>query len=528
MDSKNPEYPLVHLADFEPVPADILAVFPIGLVRRNMVIPVAKRGDRLIAVVPKTQGIVKPEGLRLVAGCPVDLAIAPLDEVIAFIDKYYPETTDTKKESVLFQTKESDPQVSEAAPNAEPGVVDEDVGIAAFTPRDPDTPDAKNLTPILQSVIEEAVRQRAREVLIEQEGEQIRFRLRIKGVLLSDGPWRKWTQNEYVEMIYAARALDTPTTLGQMKWTEFRRLVTVGSERYNVLFKLTETTDLSILSLHLHLSIDKTLSPTEWGMDSVQSKLFDSLVSQTHGLLLFCGMDEDSIGHFMRHCVRLKATHERHVIVVEKSMTERIPGTNQLVARGDDRVFGDLVKMNLRHLPDLLMVDPLSQKDHLESTMKYALNGSRIFGRFFSWDAADALSQMISMGLDPHLIRYAITGLVTQRTLRMNCSHCQKKDDIRRDQTKEMGIPIEMVPPYYYRGIGCATCHQTGFDKEIDIFEVIVMTDELRKCISSDVHSDKIRAAIKTEGMVTLRQTAIRKAIDGQVSLAEVIRTTLK
>ena len=89
MDKDLSNVPLVHIRDFEPIPPEVLAMLPEGLVKKSMIIPLASRAGRLLAAVPKATGVVKPEGLKMVAGCPVDLVLAPVEEIIAFIKDHY-------------------------------------------------------------------------------------------------------------------------------------------------------------------------------------------------------------------------------------------------------------------------------------------------------------------------------------------------------------------------------------------------------------------------------------------------------
>ncbi len=553
-------YPLVHLSDFEPIPEDVLAIFPVSLVRRSLVVPVARRGDRVIAVVPKTEGIVKPEGLRLVAGGPVDLAIAPTDEIIAFIKSHYPETKESSGPSSLYPSEagpsEKTPpdeeikgdeerpeteEMKEALPGHD-GPVDIQEGMAEENepeekeePEFIEVPDDQTPTPqetlipdILRRLLEEAARYGAREILVEQKGENFRLRQRIKGVLLAQGPWHKWSPSEFLEIIHATRSLGTPYSESGIKWTEIRRQISIKNEKFNVLFKLSETLDLNVLSIHIQPGTEKLFSPADWGMDTAQTGLFESLLALDRGLILFCGLDQDNIGRTLRQCVRKQATADKHLIMVEVNLEEWIPDVDHYSAKGDEKLFGELLKINLRHLPDLLVVDPLVKKEDVELCMKFGLDGSKIFGRFFCQDSAESLARLISMGVDLHLIRYSIAGFVSQRTLKMNCPHCQIKDGVRRDQTKDIGIPVEMIPPFFYKGRGCDSCHQTGFDREVDIFEVVIMNDELKKQVTPDFRAEKFRSVIKSEGMSTLRHIALRKAIDGQTSLSEVVRATLK
>jgi general secretion pathway protein E len=141
-------------------------------------------------------------------------------------------------------------------------------------------------------------------------------------------------------------------------------------------------------------------------------------------------------------------------------------------------------------------------------------------------DAADALAQVVSMQVEPYLIGSALLGVVAQRTLRLNCPRCQEKDAVDREQVKELGIPEAMQPAAFFRGRGCEACLGTGFDRETSIFEVLEVNEEARARLSRDARADTLRSLLRSNGMMTLRQIAIHKAINGQTSLAEVLRTT--
>jgi type II secretory ATPase GspE/PulE/Tfp pilus assembly ATPase PilB-like protein len=141
-------------------------------------------------------------------------------------------------------------------------------------------------------------------------------------------------------------------------------------------------------------------------------------------------------------------------------------------------------------------------------------------------DAADALLQILGMGAEPYMVGAALMGIVAQRTLRLNCQKCQGKDVVSRDRLKELGIPVGMQPSAFFHGTGCDNCLKTGFDRETSIFEVFDMNDEFRVRLTPSMKSEAFRSAMKTSGLMTLRQVALHKAINGQTSLSEVFRIT--
>jgi type II secretory ATPase GspE/PulE/Tfp pilus assembly ATPase PilB-like protein len=142
-------------------------------------------------------------------------------------------------------------------------------------------------------------------------------------------------------------------------------------------------------------------------------------------------------------------------------------------------------------------------------------------------DASEALTRLLGMGIEPYLVGAALGGSVAQRMLRLVCPGCQERESVSRDRLKDLGVSVAMQPAAFFHGKGCDVCLQTGFDRESTIFEVLEVTDDLRGRLGKDIKAETIRASIKSGGMMTLRQVALHKAINGQTSLAEVLRVTL-
>ncbi|MCB4756826.1 MAG: Flp pilus assembly complex ATPase component TadA [Elusimicrobia bacterium] len=512
MDQSDAQPSAVHLKDFEPVPPDILSIFPEGLIRKHMIVPLTMKEGHLIAAVPRTEGIVKPEGLKFFTGCPVDFVLAPIDEIIEFIKTHY--------------AKEAPPP----APAPVAGAPQEPA--PAVLPRTdvPPLSEMENpgLSSILLRLLSEAITQRASEIVMDREGETYRMRWRIRGVLVGPHPQKEGGQKECENLIDTVRGMSEPIVVSDMRWLEVKKEIRAPAGRFYTLFSLTETPMTTLLTIKLSPQVEKLFSPSAWGMDPPQAKLLEDFLASQQGLVLFCGTAEDDLTRTIHSCTRKLATSERHVLAVESEIEEGISGVPQFVSHGDAALFSKLLQTAFEHGPDVLVVSPLVGKDDIVFCLQKAARGPLVLGRSFARDTADALIQILNMGIEPYLLSSTLLGVVAQRKLRLNCPHCQDKESVTRERAKEIGIPAEIQPPYFYRGQGCDRCQGTGYDRETEIFEVLELTDDLKNAFVHGLNIETLRTTLRNKGIRTLRQIANHKAISGQTSLAEVVRVTPK
>lgn len=551
------DLPLIHLKDFEPVSTECLQSLPEGLVRRQLIIPISHQGGRLLAAVPRLEGIVKPEGLQLIAHCPVDLVLAPIDEIIAFIREHYdhlpsapapaapppvpvvtaPSGSDEEDLMESGRVREPEEEAEEEPPTSNPSPVPELTIIrpefpAVEPPPEPVLPpkavvvdDIPECPAPLRRLLSEAAANRAREILLEREGSRLRLRQRIRGVLVTDLR-EKLTPTECDEVFRYVTETGDAQAEGGVRWAEMQLETALQGQPFGCQFTLSETKAFAMLTIRLVPIHERAFDPVAWGMGPHQARTLDGFLARRQGMILFCGFEGDDVSGTTQSCLRQLVTPERHVIAVHGRRDERLPGVEQLVSFGDRDLFSRHLLVAFRHSPDVVLANPLERRDHFEMCLNEALRGRLILGGSHAADAADAVVQIFTMGVEPYLLGSALLGVVAQRTLRLNCQRCQDKDIVDRDHVKDLGIPTAIQPSAFFRGRGCDVCLGTGFDRETSIFEVLEFNEEVRTQIQRDLRAENIRALLRSNGMMTLRQIAVHKAINGQTSLSEVFRAT--
>jgi type II secretory ATPase GspE/PulE/Tfp pilus assembly ATPase PilB-like protein len=313
-----------------------------------------------------------------------------------------------------------------------------------------------------------------------------------------------------------------------VQWSELRVPVSVGDDGYDCIFNLSETPGLLLLTIKVDRHQEQRYDLIGWGLDPLQAKSLEELFSRQQGVILFCGAEQDGALGTLNACVRKLATPTKHVICVDSHIDSWIQDADQFIAKGDAQLFLTYLQTALSHSPDILKVRPMDSKPVWEMCLRESLRGPLVLGGAYARDAAEALSAVIRFGVDPSLVTSGLLAVVAQRKLRLNCQHCQQKETVQRERLREIGISADMQPTAFYYSTGCEHCRKTGFGNETTIYEIIVINDDIKAALHRDPSPDKIRLAVKTSGMLTLRQVAIHKAVAGQTSLAEVIRVSPK
>lgn len=375
----------------------------------------------------------------------------------------------------------------------------------------------------LEKILSNAALNRATQILIERETTRVRVRQRIRGVLITD--MRAGLTQPDVSEIFAFvwRSGEQKIEEG-LKWAALQTDLRLNSSDHNCRFLLSETKSFGLITVHLTPSAEKPFNLAAWGMGPNQATLLESFLGRSRGVVLFCGTDTDELFPTIQSVSKQLATPERHVIAVGAQPQAWFSGVEQLVSNNDPDVFSKLLKVAFRHAPDLVVAHPVEKKEHVDICLSEAVRGRLVFARVYASDISDGLLQLLGMGVEPYLIGAGLLGVVAQRTLRLNCQKCQDKDSVSRDRLKELNVPIGMQPTSFYAGKGCDACYKTGFDRETSIFEVIENTEDLRNKLHRDMKSEAMRGLMKSGGLMTLRQVALHKAINGQTSLTEVLR----
>jgi type II secretory ATPase GspE/PulE/Tfp pilus assembly ATPase PilB-like protein len=226
-------------------------------------------------------------------------------------------------------------------------------------------------------------------------------------------------------------------------------------------------------------------------------------------------------------CISKINTIQRNIMTLEDPVEYFLPSIRQTQVDPDTGLtFARGLRAILRQDPDVIMVGEIRDGETAEISVRSALTGHLVLTTLHTNDAAGALPRLIDMKVEPFLLSSAVLGVVAQRLVRRVCEKCRKRTDPPAEALAEFGSLPKSAQ--FVTGKGCLACGQTGYRGRLGIFEVLVVTDEIRDLIATHASSEDISRAALRGGMLSMRDDALRKATEGLTTLEEVIRVTRK
>ena len=257
-----------------------------------------------------------------------------------------------------------------------------------------------------------------------------------------------------------------------------------------------------------------------------QQELFKSFIQQPHGILLVTGPTGSGKSTTLFAALNEINDTTRNINTVEDPVEYHLAGVNQLQVNPKIGVtFASGLRTLVRQDPDVIMVGEIRDQETAEIAVQAALTGHLVLSTLHTNDAPGALVRLQNMGVEPFLIASAVIGVVAQRLLRQVCPFCKEPHLVSAATAKSLGIPmVEGRPPIVARGRGCIKCNGRGMKGRTAVYEIMPMTDGLRDLILEGASGAHLKTQAVSDGMVTLRQSALRKVVDEITTPEEMLR----
>lgn len=231
-------------------------------------------------------------------------------------------------------------------------------------------------------------------------------------------------------------------------------------------------------------------------------------------------------------------TPDVKIITLEDPIEYKVEGINQSqIDSARDYTFASGLRSILRQDPDIVMVGEIRDLETAEVSIQAALTGHLLLSTIHTNDAAGAIPRFLSMGVEPHLLAPAVNAIMGQRLVRKLCKNCRQAKPLAQEMTAEVRKLLSSIPPTsgekavditgvtFYSAVGCDLCHGTGYKGRVGVYEVLIKDAEVEKAILEKTLSEyEIRAIAERQGMLTIAQDGLLKAIEGLTSVEEVKR----
>jgi general secretion pathway protein E len=270
------------------------------------------------------------------------------------------------------------------------------------------------------------------------------------------------------------------------------------------------------------------------GLFEAQLQLVDKLLARPHGMILVTGPTGSGKTTTLYAGLRALASPEVNVVTIEDPIEIVVDTFNQVAVQPKIGVgFAEALRHVLRQDPDVIMVGEVRDAETAEIALQAALTGHMVLATLHTIDAATADTRMLELGVDPFVLSSTLVGVVAQRLVRTVCPSCRVETFLTPDQMTLLGLDVHALraqgqdPALMVAfGEGCVQCRSTGLLGRTGVFETLEIDDKIRKLITSRSSAKEITKQARHDGLMTLREAAIKKLARGQTSFEEVLRVT--
>ncbi len=264
------------------------------------------------------------------------------------------------------------------------------------------------------------------------------------------------------------------------------------------------------------------------GFTPEEVKKYLSFISHSNGIILITGPTGSGKTTTLYSTLDKLSTEQINVMTIEDPIEMMQEELNQIAVRPETGLtFGTALRNIVRQDPDVIMVGEIRDYETVENAIHAALTGHLVFSTLHTNDAPSAIARLVDMGAEPFLVESTLIAVLAQRLVRKVCQGCAKTYTPTPRELAALNLS-ETDPSHlhFFKGEGCTKCRGTGYYGRIAIFEIMPVSDEIRKMIHTNAGSQDIQKQAIKEGMLTLRQSAIQKLISGVTTLEEVVRVT--
>lgn len=486
--------------------ADALTKIPASAVYQYNVLPYRYDGHTMMIVVSDPFDTTPSDSLRLIANCPVKMALSTKEDVEKAVKKYYGVGADAIEKMIDDDRYSVDDEFGTMT-KIDVNEMGEEASIVRF----------------VNQIIVEADRQGATDIHIEPQETELRIRYRIDGMLhkVDVPPQLNRLKAAIISRIKVMANLDIAEKRLPM---DGRIGIKISGQDIDIRVSTMPAAYGESISLRLLAKSGSFVKMADLGFNDRDFAVVDKIIHRPNGIFLVTGPTgsgkSTSLYSFLHEVNKIDV----RIMTAEDPIEYHMAGINQVQMQADiGMTFARALRAFLRQDPDIIMVGEIRDRETAEIAINASLTGHMVFSTLHTNDAAGAFPRLIDMGVEPFLIASAVAGVMGQRLCRRLCPNCMKE------------VPLDMK--YYtlnyapekntvFEPNGCDACSRTGYKGRRALFEVLEVDEDIEGAIVRRENATEIRNRSLAKGMKTLREDGWAKAFRGVTSVKEIMRVT--
>ena len=383
----------------------------------------------------------------------------------------------------------------------------------------------KHIINAVEYLLHYAYAQRASDIHIEPKREYSTIRFRIDGILHVIHKIPKPVHLAFVSRIKTLARMDISEKRrpqdGRIKTEKEGKEIELRISTLPVAFG--EKVVIRIFDPTILLQEIDKLGFLDRDMD-----LFKSFIKASYGLILVTGPTGSGKTTTLYSALKTLSSPDINITTIEDPIEMVYEEFNQTAVQAQIGItFASTLRTILRQDPDIIMVGEIRDFETAENAIQSALTGHLVLSTLHTNDAPSSVTRLIDLGVQPFLINSTLIGVIAQRLVRKVCVYCAEQYNLTEDECRMLGIAHETVKDIPVSiGRGCPQCRGTGYFGRIGIFEVLEITEKIRRMVDEKAAPEAIGKIAKSEGFTTLRESGIKVLLKGITTFDEIIRVT--
>ncbi len=507
--------PYVDLAEF-PINHELFRQIPVDLMFRYNFIPWKEEDGKLVVVISDPSDVLMVDELEILLGRPLKICVGAKTAINDVLKK-----SESSQRVLDAATEEFKIQV--IRDSDEEG--DEALSIDKLTQAD------SPIIKLVDSTIFNALQRRASDIHIETREREVAIKYRVDGVLYNAmDPIDKRFHSSIISRIKVMSELDIAEKRipqdGRFKLKikgraiDFRVSIMPSVHGEDAVIRILDKESVNEEFAELRLDV--------LGFTADDLKRLRKFIREPYGMVLVTGPTGSGKTTTLYAALSEIRSNEDKIVTIEDPVEYQLPGITQIpVNEKKGLTFARGLRSILRHDPDKIMVGEIRDEETAQIAIQSALTGHLVFTTVHANNVVDVLGRFLNMKVEPYNFVSALNCVVAQRLVRMICPRCKVEVRYTAKQLEESGIdPKKWTDHVFYEGKGCAECNGTGYMGRMAIAEILDMSDRIRELILDRKSAAEIKRAAKEEGMTFMRESAVKRVLEGKTTLREINKVT--
>ncbi len=495
------------------IPREVIKKVPAQIAKKYVLIPVGIENGRLKIAISDPTNIFAIDEVRFITGMNVVPLFSNERAIMRAIDKYY--GTSTELEEIAESLDEYSKDVD---------VLKEDEGEIDVDQLEKSA-EEEPIVKLANTILSRAVQEGVSDVHIETYENDLRIRYRIDGKLKTVMTFAKSMAPKLVSRFKIMAKLN----IAEKRLPQDGRIrIRSGDKDIDLRVSTLPTIYGEKVVMRVLDRSNIRVELESLGFEANDLKRYLEAIRKPYGMILVTGPTGSGKTTTLYASLNKLNREDVNIMTVEDPVEYNIDGINQVHVKEDiGLTFANALRSFLRQDPDIIMVGEIRDTETAEIAIRAALTGHLVFSTIHTNDAPSTIMRLVDMGIERYLIASSLILVLAQRLVRRICPYCKKEVYVPPAALEEIGFSKEEAKTVkVYKGEGCDYCNDTGYKGRIALYEVMPISEKLRRMILEGASTDELRAEAIKEGMSTLRMSGLKKIKEGITTIEEVMNVT--